>query len=141
MRVKFTSRPWKVDERMPRNIDEYIAERSPEVQTILERIPIRKAAPDAEETISYQIPTFTLRGTLIHFGAFQQHIGFYPPVTGDAELKKATSAYAGVKGNLKFPLDRPIPYGLIGRIVKLRVKQNREKTSAKDRRGDHLESA
>ena len=108
------------------NIDEYIAAFPPEVQAILERIrrTIHDAAPGATETISYRIPAFTLGGALVYFAAFKNHIGFYPPVSGDAGLEKAISPYAGEKGNLRFPLDRPIPYGLIKRIVKLRVKQN-----------------
>ena len=96
----------------PRNIDEYIAAFPPEVQAILERIraTIRKAAPGAEETISYQIPAFTLGGALVYFAAFKRHIGLYPPVKGDAGLERAVAAYAGEKGNLRFPLDQPIPY-------------------------------
>jgi uncharacterized protein YdhG (YjbR/CyaY superfamily) len=117
----------------PRSIDEYIAAFSPEVQAILERIrsTIRKAAPEAQETISYKIPAFTLNGILVYFAAFKQHIGLYPPVKGDARLERAIAPYAGEKGNLRFPLDQPIPYGLIERIVKLRVKQNLEKAAAK----------
>jgi uncharacterized protein YdhG (YjbR/CyaY superfamily) len=116
----------------PRNIDECIASFSPDVQTILERIrlTIRQAAPDAQETISYNIPAFTLNGTLVYFAAFKKHIGFYPPVRGDAKLEKSISTYAGEKGNLKFPLDQPIPYDLIQRIVKLRVKQSLSKVPA-----------
>jgi len=113
----------------PKNIDEYIALFSPDVQTILERIrlTIRQAAPDAQETISYKIPAFTLDGILVYFAAFKKHIGFYPPVRGDAKLVKAISIYAGEKGNLQFPLHQPIPYDLIERIVKLKVKQNLSK--------------
>jgi uncharacterized protein YdhG (YjbR/CyaY superfamily) len=120
----------------PKSIDDYIAAFSPEVQTILERIrlTIRSAAPDAQETISYRIPTFTLNGALVHFAAFKEHIGFYPPVRGDARLEKASSAYAGEKGNLRFPLDQPIPYGLIERLVKLRAKQNLLKARAARKR-------
>jgi len=115
----------------PKNIDEYIASFSPEVQAILERIrlTIRNAAPDAQETISYKIPTFRLNGALVYFAAFKKHIGFYPPVRGDAKLVKAISTYAGEKGNLQFPLDQPIPYGLIEKIVKLRAKQNLSKAT------------
>ena len=115
----------------PGSIDEYIATFSPDVRSILERVrsTVRKAAPGAQETISYRIPTFTQGGVLVHFAAFKSHIGFYPPVRGDARLEKAISRYAGEKGNLRFPLDRPIPYALIGRIVKLRVKQNLAKIS------------
>jgi uncharacterized protein YdhG (YjbR/CyaY superfamily) len=115
----------------PRNIDEYIALFSPEVQIILEKIrrAIRRAAPDAEETISYKMPAFTLGGVLVYFAAFKKHIGFYPPVRGDAQLKKEAAPYAGEKGSLRFPLDQPIPYGLIERIVKLKVKQNVSKAT------------
>jgi uncharacterized protein YdhG (YjbR/CyaY superfamily) len=116
----------------PASVDEYIASCSPEVQAILEkiRLTVRKAAPDARETISYGMPTFTLSGVLVHFAAFKNHIGLYPPVTGDAGLERAVAPYAGEKGNLRFPLDRPMPYGLIGRIVKLKAKQNLAKAGA-----------
>ena len=89
-----------------KTMDEYIAMFSPEVQAILQKIrrTIRRAAPAAEEMISYQIPTFKLNGALVHFAAFKKHIGFYPPVRGDAKLTKAVSKYAGEKGNLRFPL-------------------------------------
>src|ERR1700676_4668235 len=121
----------------PRNIDEYIASFSPDVQAILEkiRLTIRQAAPDAQETISYKIPAFTLEGILVYFAAFKKHIGFYPPVRGHAKLEKAISTYAGEKGNLQFPLHQPIPYGLIERIVKLRVKQNLSKARRVSREG------
>ena len=121
----------------PKSIDEYIAAFSPDVQAILERIrlTISGAAPSAQETISYQIPTFTLHGALVYFAAFKNHIGFYPPVQGDARLEKAISIYAGEKGNLRFPLDQPIPYSLIERIVKLRVKQNLAKAAATETKG------
>lgn len=110
----------------PENIDMYIATFPPEVQTILERIrlTISTNAPLAQEAISYQIPVFKQNGVLVYFAAFKQHIGFYPPVSGDTKLQKAILPYAGPKGNLKFPLDQPIPYSLIEKIVKLRVKQN-----------------
>jgi uncharacterized protein YdhG (YjbR/CyaY superfamily) len=116
----------------PKNIDAYIEASSPEVRAILEKIrqTIRNAAPGAQETISYKIPTFTLSGVLVHFAAFKKHIGFFPPVRGDAKLEKAVSTYAGEKGNLRFPLDEPIPYALIERIVKLRAKQNLSKAAS-----------
>jgi uncharacterized protein YdhG (YjbR/CyaY superfamily) len=112
------------------DIDEYIAAFPLDVRVILEkiRLTIRKAAPAAQETIRYNMPTFTLGGNLVHFAAFKKHIGFYPPVKGDAKLAKAVSVYAGEKGNLRFPLDQPIPYGLIGRLVKFRVEKNLSKT-------------
>jgi uncharacterized protein YdhG (YjbR/CyaY superfamily) len=110
----------------PGNIDEYIAACSPEVQAILEKIrqTIANAAPGAEETLSYKMPAFKLGGgVLVYFAAFKKHVGLYPPVKGDASLQKACSIYAGEKGNLRFPLDRPIPYELVERIIKLRVRQ------------------
>ena len=115
----------------PKNIDEYIARFSPEVQAILEkiRLTIRNAAPGAQEIISYKIPAYRLGGILVYFAAFKKHIGFFPPVKGDAKLVKAASIYAGKKGNLQFPLDQPIPFGLIENIVKLRVAQNSAKAT------------
>ena len=109
---------------------------SPEVQAILEKIrqTIKKAAPEAVEKISYQIPTFALEGNLIHFAAFKQHIGLYPPVKGDEKLQAEISRYQGEKGNLKFPLDQPIPYALISRIVKFRVKEQLQRAEAKRRK-------
>jgi len=120
----------------PVNVNAYIAAFPPEVQAILEkvRLTVRQAAPDAQEIISYQIPAFTLNGVLVYFAAFKKHIGFYPPIQGDAKLVAAVAPYAGEKGNLRFPLDQPIPYGLIKRMVKLRVKQNLEKALAKSSR-------
>lgn len=118
----------KADPKVPANIDDYIAALSPEIRSILEKIraTIRKAAPDAVETISYRIPTFTLSGNLVHFAAFKHHIGFYPPVRSDEKLREEASIYANEKGNLRFPLDERIPYALIGRIVKARVRENLE---------------
>jgi uncharacterized protein YdhG (YjbR/CyaY superfamily) len=111
---------------MPANIDEYIASFPPDVQTILRNIrrTISQAAPAAQECIGYNIPAFRLEGPLVYFAAFKKHIGLYPPVRADAKLAKAIEPYAGEKGNLRFPLDQPIPYALIAKIVKLRVKQN-----------------
>jgi uncharacterized protein YdhG (YjbR/CyaY superfamily) len=112
-------------------IDEYIAASRPQVQPILEKIrtTIRAAAPGAEEVISYRMPAFKLRGILVYFAAFKAHIGLFPPVSGDPGLEKALAPYAGPKGNLKFPLDRPIPYALIKRIVRHRVKQELARAS------------
>ena len=94
---------------------------------------IKKAAPKAEEKISYQIPSFTLKGHLVYFGAFKKHIGFYPPVR-DKTLRRETSIYEGEKGNLRFPFDRPIPYNLISKIVKARVRENQKKENTKKRK-------
>jgi len=117
----------------PRTIDEYIAGFTPRVRAILKKIraTVRAAAPDAQEVISYQMPAFKQGGILIYFAAFKTHIGVYPPVSGDARLEKALARYAGPKGNLRFPLDEPIPYDLIRRIVTLRVKQNATKGAAR----------
>ena len=116
----------------PRTIDEYIAGFPPDVQAILQKIreTIRAAAPDAEETISYQMPTFTLHGNLVHFAAFKSHIGFYPVPTGIEKFKKELAAYKGGKGSVQFPLDQPMPYSLISRIVKFRVKENLAKAKS-----------
>jgi len=119
----------------PKNIDDYIAAFSPRVRAILKKVKatVRKAAPRAEERISYGIPAFALLGNLVYFAAFKNHIGFYPPVR-DQRLKKAVAIYAGEKGNLRFPLAQPIPYALIGRIVKVRVRENREKAGRKGKK-------
>lgn len=126
----------KTDPVTPKTIDEYIAGFPDNVQEILEKIraTIRKAAPDAQETISYQMPTFALHGNLVHFAAFKNHIGFYPVPTGIEQFKQELSVYAGGKGSVKFPLDKPIPFDLIGRIVAFRVKENLEKAEAKRKR-------
>lgn len=112
-------------------IDSYIASFPKETQNILEqlRTTIRKAAPEAEETINYGIPTFTLKGNLVHFAAFKNHIGFYPTPTAIEAFKKDLSAYDGAKGSVKFPLDKPIPFDLISRIVKFRIIENQKKTA------------
>ncbi len=117
---------------VPKNIDDYISAFSPDIQSILKKIrqTVRKNAPGAQEIISYRMPAFRLNGILLYFAAFRNHIGLFPPVTGDASLEKALARFAGPKGNLKFPLDKPVPYGLIQRIVKLRVKQNLAKMLA-----------
>ena len=120
----------------PRTIDEYIAGFPPRVRTILKQIraTVRAAAPDAQEVISYRMPAFRQNGILIYFAAFKAHIGVFPPVSGDARLEKALARYAGPKGNLQFPLDEPIPYDLIRRIVTLRAKQNTAKAAARRKR-------
>lgn len=117
----------------PTTIDEYIVTFPADVQAILQKVreTIRKSAPQAEEAISYQMPTFKLNGNLVHFAAFKNHIGFYPVPSGIEKFKKELSAYKGAKGSVQFPLDRPIPYGLISKIVKFRVKENLEKVKAK----------
>jgi len=120
----------------PRNIDEYIAGFPKDVQATLRkiRVTIRKAAPGAQETISYEIPTFKLNGTLISFAAFSQHIGLYPAPTGSESFNRRLSAYRSSKSTVKFPLDKLVPYSLVTQIVKLRVQANREKAAAKAKR-------
>lgn len=123
----------KTDQTTPKNIDEYIAGFSGDVQKILQtiRITIKKAAPDAEEAIKYQMPTFTLKGNLVHFAAFKKHIGFYPVPTGIEAFKQELSVYKGGKGSIQFPLDKPIPYDLISKVVKFRVQENLKNAETK----------
>jgi uncharacterized protein YdhG (YjbR/CyaY superfamily) len=118
----------------PKTIDEYIAGFPNDVQDILEKIrmTIRKAAPDAEETISYHMPTFTLNGHyLVHLAAFKKHIGLYPAPTGIEEFKQDMSIYGAGKSTLQFPFDKPIPFDLISKIVKFRVSENLNKAAAR----------
>jgi len=107
-------------------IDEYIKTFPKDVQIILEKMrqTIRKAAPEAVEAISYQIPTFKLNGNLVHFGAFKNHIGFYPTSSGIRAFKKQLTPYKGARGSVQFPIEKPIPYDLVGKIVKFRVKES-----------------
>lgn len=113
----------------PTTIDEYIARQPAEVQPVLEEIRavIRAAAPGASEKISYQMPTFFLNGNLVHFAAWQHHIGFYPTPTGTAEFEAELSRYKRAKGSVQFPLDEPMPLDLIRRIVEFRVAENMKK--------------
>ena len=116
-----------------KDIDGYISQFPTDVQAILQKLrtTISSAAPEARETISYLMPAFKLHGMLVYFAAWEKHIGLYPPISGNRTLEKAVARYAGPKGNLQFPLDEPIPYDLIQRIVKLRVKQDSVKAAAK----------
>ena len=104
-----------------------------DVQEVLQKIrkTIHEAAPDATEKISYQMPTFYLNGNLVHFAAFKEHIGFYPVPSGIEKFKKELSVYKQGKGSVQFPLDQPMPYDLITKIVKFRVKENLEKAKSK----------
>jgi uncharacterized protein YdhG (YjbR/CyaY superfamily) len=121
---------------VPATIDDYIAAAPSEVQPVLNKIraTIRTAAPRAQETISYRMPAYKSNGEVVYFAAFKSHIGLYPPVQGDAKLMKQVAKYANEKGNLRFPLDEPIPYALIARIVKQRVKLNEAKAKNRSRR-------
>jgi uncharacterized protein YdhG (YjbR/CyaY superfamily) len=127
----------KTNKKAPRTIDEYIAGFPEDIQALLQKVrkTIHTAAPDAEEKISYQMPTFYLKGNLVHFAAFKNHIGFYPAPTGIEEFTKELSPYAGGKGSARFPLDKPIPYDLIRRIVRFRVKENLQKAAEKKNKG------
>lgn len=116
-----------------KTIDEYIAAFPPEVQFVLQELrnTIRKSAPEARETINYQMPTFALEGNMVHFAGYKNHISFYPAPSGIENFRKELSAYELSKGTVRFPLDRPLPYHLICRIVKFRAKENLEKAAAK----------
>lgn len=109
-----------------RTIDEYIINFPPNVQNILQKIRqlIKDLAPKANETISYQIPTFKLNGNLVHFAAYKNHIGFYPTPSAIKEFKKELSKYKLGKGTIQFPINQPIPYDLIKKIVKFRINEN-----------------
>lgn len=117
------------------DIDKYISGFPEEVQIILEEIrtTIRQAAPDAAETIKYAMPTFVLNGNLVHFAAFKNHIGFYPVPSGIEAFKKELSVYKGAKGSVQFPINEPLPLGLISKIVKFRVKENLQKARTRKR--------
>ena len=111
--------------RRYKTIDEYIMAQPTAVQAILRKVrdTIQAAAPRATQTINYGIPTFQLNGNLAHFAAFEKHIGFYPTPAGIRAFQKDLSRYVSAKGSVQFPLDKPMPLGLITRIVKFRVKQ------------------
>jgi len=114
-------------------IDEYIASFPEETRVLLTQLrdAIRKASPEAEEKISYGIPTFTLKGNLVHFAAYKNHIGFYPAPAGIEAFRKELSPYKGAKGSVKFPINKPIPLDLIIKIVKFRTRQNQELAKGK----------
>ena len=124
--------------KKPHNIDEYIAGFPNETQKILKQVrsTIRKAVSGAEETISYGIPTFNLNGQyVIYFAGYKNHVSIYPAPRAHDAFKKILSAYKGGKGTVQFPLDKPIPFGLITRIVKFRIKENAKKVIAKKAAG------
>jgi uncharacterized protein YdhG (YjbR/CyaY superfamily) len=129
-------------ETSPGTVDAYIATFPPGVQAILRKVraTVRAAAPEASEVISYRMPALKQHGVLVYFAAFKGHIGFYPPITGDTKLEKAASAYAGEKGNLRFPYDRPIPYALIEALTRLRARQDADRAAAKRRAARNLHS-
>ena len=118
------------------DIDTYIASFPAETLKLLKQIreTIKEAAPDAEEKMGYGIPTFTLQGNLVHFASFKNHIGFYPAPSGIVAFRKELVAYKNSKGAVQFPIDKAIPFGLIAKIVKFRVKENLAKAKAKKSR-------
>lgn len=110
-----------------KTIDEYIAKFPKSVRDVLEELRqvIRESAPKAEETISYGIPTFDLKGKhLVHFAAYKNHVGFYPTSSGIKAFKKELSPFKTSKGTVQFPLDKPVPFDIVKKIVKFRVKEN-----------------
>jgi len=117
----------------PKNIDDYIAGFPGDVQDILNKVraTIRAAAPDAEEAIKYQIPTFVLNENLVHFAAYKNHIGFYPTPSGIEAFKQELSRYKSAKGSVQFPITEPMPLGLIDKIVRFRVKEAKTKPVAR----------
>lgn len=120
----------------PKDMDQYIAGFPPDIQAILQQIrqTVHEAAPDAQETISYQMPTFTLHGNLVHFAAFSKHIGFYPVPSGIEAFKEELAVYKQGKGSVQFPLNQPIPYDLIRRIVLFRVQENQARAATRKKR-------
>lgn len=121
------------DSNPPATIDEYIAGFPPEVQAILHKVraTIREAAPEAQETINYQMPTFQLHGNLVHFAAHTRHIGFYPTPSGIENFTGKLAGYKSSKGAVQFPLDEPVPYELIAEITRFRVQENVANDQAK----------
>jgi uncharacterized protein YdhG (YjbR/CyaY superfamily) len=132
----------KKGERMESNqvgftsIDQYIATFPEATQKILQELreTIKASAPGAEEKISYQMPTFALKGNLVHFAAYKKHIGFYPAPSGIQAFKHELSIYEGAKGSVKFPIEKPLPLELISRIVKFRVAENLKNAALKSRK-------
>jgi uncharacterized protein YdhG (YjbR/CyaY superfamily) len=116
-----------------KSIDDYIGRHSAGVQKVLRQMrrTIAAAAPDAEEAISYQMPTFKLHGNLVHFAAWEKHIGFYPAPSGITKFKRELSAFESSKGAVQFPLDEPLPTALIAKIVRFRVAENTAKAAGK----------
>ncbi len=119
----------------PATVDDYIARFEPEVQSLLREVRrrVRQAAPRAREVISYSMPALKQNGILVFYAAFKNHIGFYPPIRGDATLEKAAARYAGEKGNLRFPFAEPLPYALIAALTRLRARQDAAKTVSRPR--------
>jgi len=122
---------------VPETVDQYIAAFPTDVKKRMQQLrkTIKAAAPKADELISYQMPGYKYFGMLVYFAAFKNHIGFYPGAGGILEFYKKLSSFKSAKGSVQFPHDRPIPYDIISKIVKFRVKQNEEKISLKKSNG------
>jgi uncharacterized protein YdhG (YjbR/CyaY superfamily) len=131
-----TEPPMKRSGEIAATIDDYIAEHPPEIRARLSamRATIRQHAPDAEERISYRIPTFYLGGNLVHFAAFARHVGFYPGASGIAAFQKALARYKSAKGSVQFPHTEPLPLALVADIVRFRVAEQTPKRTASGRR-------
>ena len=121
----------------PGSVDAHIVSFPPDVRAILQRLrsTVWEAAPDAEEAIGYKMPASRLDGVLLYFAAFAKHVGPYSPVAGDPALERALARDAGLKGSLRFPLDEPMPYELVARIARLRVRQDRARAKAGSAKG------
>ena len=113
-----------------KDIDDYISIQTPEVRILLEQMrqTIQKAAPEAEEVISYNMPAFKQKKVLVYFAAYKNHIGFYATPNGHSEFKEELSVYKQGKGSVQFPLSKPLPLDLITKIVKFRLKENLKKS-------------
>lgn len=124
------------DNPKPNSIDEYIANFPEDIQAKLQalRATIREAAPEAQEAISYGLPTFKLKGNLVHFAAFKNHIGFYPVPSGMAAFQEELSVYKQGKGSVQFSLDEPLPLELVRKIVQFRITENLEKAAARGKK-------
>jgi uncharacterized protein YdhG (YjbR/CyaY superfamily) len=120
----------------PKNIDEYVAGFPRDVQETLQKIRriIGEAAPDAAETIKYRMPTFVLHGNLVHFAGFEKHIGFYPTPSAIEAFSAELAGYESAKGSVQFPLNRPVPFTLIRKMVEFRMKETREKIASRKRK-------
>lgn len=125
----------------PASIDEYIAAFPADVQEVLQKVreTVKTAVPLATEAISYGMPTFKLEGNLVHFGAFKEHLGFYPIPSGLEQFNAELAPYKGGKGSVQFPYNQPIPYALISKIVQFRAAENLEKAAAKRKRSSKKE--
>jgi uncharacterized protein YdhG (YjbR/CyaY superfamily) len=132
--ILMEGKPMKSEKVPFDSIDEYIASFPEDVQKIMNRLrgTIKEAVPEAGEKISYNLPTFTLNGSyLVYFAGWKNHIAFYGAPRGNPEFKEALSPYESGAGTLQFPYDKPVPYGLIGKIVKFRAAENRKRADKK----------